>query len=420
HYARLLAPHLAACPDRAGAAARAAEFLDRRQVPVFAKPRLFIDVSHIVKDDHGTGIPRVVREIVRAAYCTERADFEAVAVERVGDQLVPANRWLAPQGLLLRHEAEAATAEPVVFRPGDQLLMLDSSWAQYEAFEPIFERARQARVPVVTAVYDLLPITLPPGNIVDGGKEWFEGWVRSAIKQSDGLVCISKAVADDLIAYMAKHGLGREGLKVGYWHLGSTFPAQADAPANSAARNGAMTPYALMVGTIEPRKSHALALDAFERLWAQGADLSLVIAGRAGWMVDDLMDRMRRHKMLNRKLFLFEGADDTEIAHLYRNAAALLFLSKGEGFGLPLVEAAHYGTPIICSDLPVFHEIAGDHATYVEIADPDRLAREIAVWRDRFAAGTVPGSAGMTRLTWKESADSLIDILVKNTWYWVK
>ncbi|QCO19936.1 glycosyltransferase (plasmid) [Azospirillum brasilense] len=419
-YVRLLAPHLAACPDQTGAAMRAAEFLDRRVMPVFTKPRVLIDISHIVKDDHGTGIPRVIRETIRATYCTERADFEAVAVERVGDQLVLAREWLARQGVLLPCEAEEGRLEPVVFRPGDQLLMLDSSWAQYEAFEPIFERARQARVPVVTAVYDLLPITLPPGNIVDGGKEWFEGWVRSAIKQSDGLVCISKAVADDLIAYMAKHGLGREGLKVGYWHLGSTFPAQADAPANSAARNGAMTPYALMVGTIEPRKSHALALDAFERLWAQGSDLSLVIAGRAGWMVDDLMSRMRRHKMLNRKLFLFEGADDTEIAHLYRNAAALLFLSKGEGFGLPLVEAAHYGTPIVCSDLPVFHEIAGDHATYVEITDPDRLAQEIAAWRDRFAAGTVPGSAGMTRLTWKESADSLIDILVKNAWYWVK
>lgn len=84
---------------------------------------------------------------------------------------------------------------------------------------------------------------------------------------------------------------------------------------------------------------------------------------------------------------------------------------------MPLVEAAHYGTPIVCSDLPVFHEIAGDHATYVEITDPDRLAREIAAWRDRFAAGTVPESADMTRLSWKESVSVLADILIKNGWY---
>ena len=419
-YARTLAPHLAACADRTTAASLVAGFLDGLPVPRFAKPRIFIDVSHIAQFDHKTGIQRVVREIARAASCTERADFEAVVVQRAGDQLVPANRWLGEQGLLLPHEADAETLEPVSFCPGDHLLMLDSSWAEYAEFMPIFERARQARVPVSTVVYDLLPIMLPPGNFVEGGREWFEGWIRRAIAMSDGLICISRAVADDLIAYVTEHGLGRDGLKVGYWHLGSSFPTLGAAPSDSAVRNGEMAPYALMVGTIEPRKSHALALDAFERLWEQGSDLSLVIAGRPGWMVDDLMDRLRGHRMLNRKLFLFEGISDTEIAHLYRNAATLLFLSKGEGFGLPLVEAAHYGTPIVCSDLPVFREIAGGHATYVRNADPDRLAGEIAAWRDRLAAGEVPGTGDLKRLTWKESADFLVDILIKNGWYWVK
>jgi glycosyltransferase involved in cell wall biosynthesis len=135
-----------------------------------------------------------------------------------------------------------------------------------------------------------------------------------------------------------------------------------------------------MVGTIEPRKNHALAHDAFERLWQQDSDLLLVIAGKPGRMVDELLKRLRSHTLRNKKLFFFEGVSDSEIAHLFRNAAALLFPSKGEGFGLPLIEAAQYGTPIICSDIPVFREVAGAHVTYVGVDHAAGLAEEIGAW----------------------------------------
>lgn len=420
-YAKPLAAHLAGCPDPMLAAGKAAEFLDARPTLSFARPRLFIDVSHIARNDHGTGIPRVIKETVRAAYCSTRTGFEAVAVELAGDRFRRADRWLDDLGLLLPHELALEGGREMTFRPGDHLLMLDSSWARYAEFGPVFEQARKMRVPITTAVYDLLPLTLPPGNIVEGGKEWFENWLRNAIAASDGLVCISKAVADEVVAYVMRHGLAREGLKVGYWHLGSTFSADAAAcPPDSPVRNRQLAPYCLMVGTIEPRKSHALVLDAFEQLWEQGVELSLVIAGKPGWMVDALLERIRAHELLNEKLYLFERTSDAEIGYLYQNAAALLFLSKGEGFGLPLVEAAHYGTPIICSDLPVFHEIAGDHATYVKIEDAAFLARDIGGWWDRFKAGAKLSSADMPRLSWEQSAEALIDVVIGQNWYWVK
>ncbi len=88
-YAQDLAPHLVALTDAAAGAKLAAGFFDSRTMPRFARPRLFIDASHIAQDDHKTGIPRVMKEIVRSAYCSARADFEAVAVEREGRQALP-------------------------------------------------------------------------------------------------------------------------------------------------------------------------------------------------------------------------------------------------------------------------------------------------------------------------------------------
>jgi glycosyltransferase involved in cell wall biosynthesis len=272
-------------------------------------------------------------------------------------------------------------------------------------------------VPITTVVYDLLPLTLPPGNFVDGVKELFEGWLRRAIVASDNLVCISRTVADELIAYIIRYGLGRKGLKVGYWRLGTNVPVTSKCPTDSPVRR-VPGPYALMVGTIEPRKNHALALDAFEQLWQQDSDLLLVVAGKAGWLVDELLKRFRSHTFCNKKLFFFERISDGEMEFLYRNAAALLFPSKGEGFGLPLVEAAQYGTPIICSDIPVFHEIAGTHATYVPIENAACLAHAIAAWQIQIAAGTAPQSANIPRITWDQSAESLFDVLRQSVWYW--
>ncbi len=205
--------------------------------------------------------------------------------------------------------------------------------------------SRYSRLPVLRSfrlprpIYDLLPMTLPTADVVTNGKEWFERWLRLAIAASDNLVCISRSVADEVIGYIEQNALGRHGLKVGWWHLGAK-PFVAEGMTNDIPRQDATkAPYALMVGTVEPRKNHALALDAFEKLWANGVELNLVIVGKPGWLVDELLQRLRKHPKRNTKLFFLEQTTDAEIRELYRHAAMLLMVSKGEGFGLPIVEA---------------------------------------------------------------------------------
>jgi glycosyltransferase involved in cell wall biosynthesis len=166
----------------------------------------------------------------------------------------------------------------------------------------------------------------------------------------------------------------------------------------------AARPSFLMVGTVEPRKGQAQALAAFEQLWERGVDVNLVIVGKkAGWSSSS----PRAWPIASGKgqaLFWLAGISDEMLLKLYAGSAALLAASEGEGFGLPLIEAAQHGIPIIARSLPVFREVAGDHAYYFDGLAPADLARAIEDWLALQRAGKAPASTGMPWLTWDRSA----------------
>ena len=297
------------------------------------------------------------------------------------------------------------------------MLMLDSSWARWSEFAGVHRHVRDCGGTIVTAVYDILPLQLPH-MMVKGGPEWFEGWLKEALSASDALLCISRAVADDLAAYIDAAGADRyRDLRIGYWHLGGDFDRTSQGAVSAQVKSAFSRHAFLMVGTIEPRKRHATALDACESLWDAGRDVSLVIIGKAGWLVEDLMARLERHPQLGRRLHLFTEASDADLQFAYTHARSLLFPSAGEGFGLPLVEAAHYGLPVIANDLPVLREIGGDAVTFVNSDDPATFSEGIVRWLDADARGATPDSRNMHYLTWSESAAQLLEVVVDNRWY---
>ncbi|MGX9356210.1 glycosyltransferase family 4 protein [Roseobacteraceae bacterium S113] len=131
-------------------------------------------------------------------------------------------------------------------------------------------------------------------------------------------------------------------------------------------------PYFVSVGTIEPRKNHALLLDLWDEM---GADApNLVIAGHRGWKNEDVFARLDAgHPRVTEAPGLTDGA----LAHLVAGAQALLFPSHLEGFGLPPVEAAALGVPVVCQPLPVLREVMGDIPIYVAASDAYRWRHEI-------------------------------------------
>jgi glycosyltransferase involved in cell wall biosynthesis len=120
--------------------------------------------------------------------------------------------------------------------------------------------------------------------------------------------------------------------------------------------------FLLFVGTIEPRKNLALLLAAFEAVCRQRPQpLQLVIAGREGWLVDDLLSTLKRSPAAER-IVLTGYLSDDDLGALYSSCAAFVYPSVYEGFGLPPLEAMACGAPVLASRIPAIQEVVGSAA----------------------------------------------------------
>ncbi len=149
----------------------------------------------------------------------------------------------------------------------------------------------------------------------------------------------------------------------------------------------------LTVGTIEPRKNHALLLDVWDMLPVENRP-HLHIVGRRGWAAPELIQRLDNHPLRGTAIFEHTDLSDGHLSSLYSNCRALLFPTFAEGFGLPPVEAARAGIPPICADLPVLREILGNVGVYLDPTDAyswletikqyskDSVSFENLPWRD--------------------------------------
>jgi glycosyltransferase involved in cell wall biosynthesis len=307
---------------------------------------------------------------------------------------------------------------------GDIFLGLDLIADSAPAAQGWFIAQRNRGVTIYFVVYDLLPV-LRPEWFHEGIALCFPSWLQTIVTVSDGLIGISAAVADDIKNSLNDTDFGRlRDLKLGYFHLGADIensqpskglPDGADRVLDTLRAK----PTFVMVGTVEPRKGHVQAFAAFEQLWDEKVDVNLVIVGMPGWGVEGLPELLKQHEEQNDRFFWLQGISDEYLEKVYGASSCLLAPSLGEGFGLPLIEAAQKGLPIIARDIPVFREVAGDHAFYFEGDGPDALASAIKKWVHLEKERRAPTSAKMPWLTWKESADQLTAVAMGENWYHV-
>ncbi|SEO21155.1 Glycosyl transferases group 1 [Duganella sp. CF517] len=388
-----------------------------------AAPQLLLDLSELVLHDARSGVQRVTRGLLAALLAAPPAGYVVRPVYDAGGYYAYAEIDGDDAGGAGRHRPAAAGAErPLRVAAGDIFLGLDLALEAVARNRAVLESLRLHGVRLHFFVHDLLPLRHPEW-FVDGVVAAFARWFDTIAALADGLVCNSRATADDLLDWLAQRPPTRAvPPRVGVAHLGADIAATA--PSGGVARADeallarlAGRPTLLMVGTLEPRKMHAQALEAFEQLWRGGDDVNLVIVGKPGWRVDGLDARLRGHPELDRRLFWLEQASDELLLRLYGAGDALLAASRAEGFGLPLIEAAQHGLPVIARDLPVFREVGGAHAWYFEAADGAQLAAALRAWLALRAAGRAPGSAAMPHLDWAASAGQLLACVIAAGWY---
>lgn len=268
---------------------------------------------------------------------------------------------LVPAGGLAAALAAALPADTLYLNTGHANLAL-----------PVMRALRAvAGLQIAVLVHDTIPLDHPqycrPGTAAS-----FDAKLAAVAVAADRVIYPSAAARAAAEPHLVARGRVPPGRVA---HLG-VEPAAADPAALPAALTRALDPgrpLFLAVGTIEPRKDHGLLLDLWQGLAADpppGPPPQLVIAGARGWAAPALFARLDRLAAAGDGAVIeAAGLSDGAVAALCDRAAALLFPSRAEGFGLPPVEAAARGCPVIAADLPACREVLGEYPVYAPPGD---------------------------------------------------
>lgn len=230
----------------------------------------------------------------------------------------------------------------------------------------------QARIAVL--IHDVIPLEYPQYQRA-GTVEVFAQKMQRVRQYADLLIYNSADTRQRTERAMSAWGAVPQGIVA---HLGTipTLPAPEEVPANVWPKS----PYFITVGTIEPRKNHALLLDVWERL---GPDAPmLLICGGRGWNNEAVFARLDALDA-DARVREVAGLSDGALAALVEGAQGLLFPSRAEGFGLPAVEALTLGTPVLCSNIATFREILANNAVYVDDSNQEMWETTVVDWSKR-------------------------------------
>ena len=386
------------------------------------KRTLYIDITRLYLQDLGTGIQRVVRSTVSETMKNNYTDFdiELVYLEYSGSM------WNYKKASQYKNKLVKTSLDSngdiVEPNNGDIFLGLDLVYLVADAEEQkLFSRWKCKGVKISFVVYDILPI-LRPEWWPEQGSKVHARWLETILNVADNIISISNSVSQEVQQFAINNHVKNPTIKYSYFHLGADISSSQ--PTKGMPVNGHEVLSVIkenisfiIVGTLEPRKGHMQTLRAFELLWAEGVDIVLVMVGKEGWLVDELSDKIRNHPELDKRLFWLEGISDEYLGEVYDASTCLMSASEGEGFGLPLIEAAQKKKPIICRDIPVFREVAGEYSYYFKNdTNPATMAKAIEEWLLLYKEGKHPKSDNMPWLTWEESTKQLLKCLNINLW----
>lgn len=388
--------------------------------------RLFVDVSAMARARLHSGIQRVVRAQISGLLTAAPPNYRVEPVWLSDD---PDGQWRLrfardyiceflelPEGLL--------TDDVVDFAEGDIYFGADYFAHGVTGADRggLFAEMREGGVHLHFTVYDNLPVQYPH-FFPPGADRNHTAWLRAVASNADQLICISDAVKQSVTTWLGSvEGVGRP--KLSALHLGADadpITSTKGMPANVETIFAMLDsrPTFLMVGTIEPRKGYLATLDAFEKLWSNGVDVNLVIVGAQGWKsepksatrtIPETIERMRECREGGRRFHWLSNASDELLERLYERADCLIAASEDEGFGLPLIEAARHGVPLLVRDIPVFREVAGDCAFYFSASGAD-LDAAVRCWLALYEIDEHPSSKELKWLTWAEHVERLMDLL---------
>lgn len=229
----------------------------------------------------------------------------------------------------------------------------------------------RAGIPGVVTIHDLIFERMP--ELYAGvDRRIYRAKARRALAEARRVVAISEQTRRDLVEL---YGADPGRVRVVYQGCHEAFQQEIpdDVLARVALERRLPSELILSVGTIEPRKNLALAVRALARI----PGVALVVVGRPTAYLREV-ERVAASCGVSDRVVRLEAVSTAELAALYRLARALVYPSRYEGFGIPIVEALFSGTPVVTTRGGCFEEAGGPGSAYVDPDDAEGLARELS------------------------------------------
>ena len=385
--------------------------------------KVLVDVTDLVeflqRRESVSGVQRVVAEV--APLLGERSSADYVLLDRARGffvELTPEERHVvltqgarAESNVSREDLATAANAVLERARGASQvemnsavtLVFLGALWIN----DALMMAARSAHLEgaaIVSLLYDLTPV-MDAGHTA-AVNHLFDRYLNLLLQTASRVPAISRSSRRDLEEYAQRHGMtappgAATGLPCG---LTPTDGVTSDPPWPR--------PYALFVGTIEARKNHLVAVEAWRQLIVdKGADdvPDLVCIGRLGWHSGEFLRKYVATRGLAGKVsILTDSVSDAELASFYEHCQFTVYPSRYEGWGLPVSESLAFGKVPVVADNSSLREAGGDLAVYVPANDAEALARAIEAnvldAATRASLESRISTEAMTTTTWDDVA----------------
>lgn len=379
--------------------------------------QFLVDISGAVSKHDRTGVYRVVFNLLQELLKSPPVGF---CIEPVYADASGKLRYARNHVKQLHEIPHDTSLDPVVtVQTGDVFFSAD---LYFPYPFPVLRNLKLQGLRIIFTVHDMIPLSFPQ-YFMKLSKLGLEEWLLGATEVADAIVCVSRAVADELQSWIHEHpGYRKDSLPIGYFHHGAdpvkhvSISERSDSGLEVLVACKARLTF-LMVGTVAPHKGYEQVLAAIGLIWRAGYDCNLIIVGKEGWRMQAFADEFDKHPECDRRLFWLKNSDDRLLTDLYTSSSCLIAASFTEGFGLPLIEAARHGLPIIARDIPVFREVAGNYAFFFRGISAVELATSIQDWIGLYVSGNAPSSLQMPWQTWRESAAQLLHVILDNDWY---
>lgn len=263
-------------------------------------------------------------------------------------------------------------------------------------------------IPSAAMVWDLAPfdrsLRTPRGSLFE------RATLPLAVRRCEALIAISQSTRSELCQRFPAAG---PKTRIAHPAADAGFsPVNRSDDEEVLSRHHVRRPFALVAGTLEPRKNLPRLIAAFAGVqMSSRVDWTLVLAGAAGWEIEPTFASVAEHRDLVRTLGY---VSDHDLSALYRQADLFCYPSLYEGFGIPVLEAMQSGTAVLTSARSSLPEVGGPAARYADPYDVDDLRRALTELMSDASLRARCARAGMEqarRFSWQQSAEQILSVL---------